>query len=284
MKGTTVPRELPIAGARRHSRWLWRALLLCLLPALLAPPAPAAYGQSDAICTVIANTLNLRSGPGSNFNSLDVLTRGTQVTPLELTTSSWLKVAVAGAPERTGWVRHFSEYISCQGMVAGGVGGTYRIIQPPPATDEGFELIPLPPSEAPGGEVSFDPEMAPLIFEELLSLGADIEMSQLFPLDRVTFTVLDDAGAGGLNAFNRVFARTDASDGYCLFGGETQCSVLPLRAGAMWPGTGIPVQNGSYTVIIELYTEASRPSDQPDEIWRVPVIIAAPALEAAAGP
>lgn len=66
--------------------------------------APSAI--SGEIRSVSADTVNLRDGPGTNFNVLERLTRGTLVALLESGPDGWVYVEVNG---RTGWMS--SEFI-----------------------------------------------------------------------------------------------------------------------------------------------------------------------------
>jgi hypothetical protein len=62
-----------------------------------AAPAPLA----GDLRTVTGDTVNLRDGPGTNFNVLERLTRGTVISLLETGPEGWAYIEVGG---RTGWM------------------------------------------------------------------------------------------------------------------------------------------------------------------------------------
>ncbi len=92
----------PISSASTRATAAVAAILLALslLAAVLSPAAAQQTG------TVTANSLNVRSGPGTNFRVVGVLRRGEQVTILERS-GGWLRVA---AGRDRGWVA--GNYIS----------------------------------------------------------------------------------------------------------------------------------------------------------------------------
>ncbi len=70
-------------------------------------PSPA---PSDPTCTVVADALNVRSGPGTTYPSVTAVTYGTSVRPLARTAASdWVQVALSNGT--AGWVA--SAYLEC---------------------------------------------------------------------------------------------------------------------------------------------------------------------------
>jgi hypothetical protein len=75
-------------------------------------PSPA---PDDPACTVVADALNVRSGPGTSYPSLTAVTYGASVRPLARTQASdWVQVALANGT--AGWVA--SAYLECNVSLA----------------------------------------------------------------------------------------------------------------------------------------------------------------------
>lgn len=85
-----------------------------VLPPITATPQPSP-APSQPTCTVIADALNLRSGPGAAFGVLVGLPYRTAVTPLARTTGAdWLQVALDDGT--AGWVA--ASYLECNVRIA----------------------------------------------------------------------------------------------------------------------------------------------------------------------
>jgi hypothetical protein len=68
-------------------------------------------------CNVIARALNVRSGPGTNFGSLTVLTKDNTFNPTGRSADSkWLKLNLEGTNDQ-GWVSTLTENITCTGAI-----------------------------------------------------------------------------------------------------------------------------------------------------------------------
>lgn len=78
-----------------------------------AAGTPAAPASAPA-CTVVSLALNLRPGPGLNYNPpVRVLTQGTVLTPLARNAAAtWIQVQVVDTAE-TGWVSAAAPYVRC---------------------------------------------------------------------------------------------------------------------------------------------------------------------------
>jgi hypothetical protein len=74
-------------------------------------------------------------------------------------------------------------------------------------------------------------------------------------VDSVYFRLRDEFG-------DTVDERREGTAGYCTFGGgEPNCNVLELRAGAQWPNSGREVRNGTYVAEIEVYLDGDNAMD-----------------------
>ena len=67
--------------------------------------------EKPVICTVLADVLNLRAGPGISFNIVSYLNKGLQVTPTLPARAAGLWVEVV-TPAGSGWVN--SSFITCE--------------------------------------------------------------------------------------------------------------------------------------------------------------------------
>jgi hypothetical protein len=73
--------------------------------------------EASIVCEVRALTLNVRSGPGTEFESSRFLSNGDTVEPLGLSVDGeWLQIGLEGS-ENPGWVFNSAEYLSCIGDV-----------------------------------------------------------------------------------------------------------------------------------------------------------------------
>ncbi len=105
--------------------WLTTLLALLLTGTILVPSAAAQAGDSPQL-TVLAEALNVRSGPGATYPAIDLLTQGDQVTIVgQHAASGWWQVKLTGG--RTGWVTGGAAYVS----VSGDTAGRPRLRQPP---------------------------------------------------------------------------------------------------------------------------------------------------------
>jgi uncharacterized protein YraI len=71
-----------------------------------AAPTSAPFTATSAVKTgIVQQKINVRSGPGSNYNSLGILNPGDTVTLTGRNeTSSWLQIQYPGGPDDRGWV------------------------------------------------------------------------------------------------------------------------------------------------------------------------------------
>jgi uncharacterized protein YraI len=69
-----------------------------------APGAPPAGSSTSASATVI-ETVNVRSGPGTNYNAVGTVEAGSQVTlTAKDPNGAWLQIAFPAGPEGKGWI------------------------------------------------------------------------------------------------------------------------------------------------------------------------------------
>mgnify|MGYP001059525042 CR=1 FL=1 len=97
--------------------------------------ASAQLTVEEARCRVASQELNLRSGPGTDYEPLQQMTQGTDLEPLAYYAGGspepgWIEVRVQGSNAR-GWVRARDEYATCN---------LDRILLPAPGS-----IPPLPP-------------------------------------------------------------------------------------------------------------------------------------------
>ena len=70
-------------------------------------------------CRVVTTALNLRSGPGLTYTSLDILSRGTVLLPLGRDPAGqWIQVQVV-QDRQLGWVSAGTAYVSCNMLISG---------------------------------------------------------------------------------------------------------------------------------------------------------------------
>ncbi|MBI1880644.1 MAG: PD40 domain-containing protein [Chloroflexi bacterium] len=99
-----------------RSLWLSRALVLLLVGVILVPSA-AAQGNDARQLTVVAQALNVRSGPGLAYPAFDVLKQGDQVSVVSYDAANdWWQVKLFYGS--TGWVSGGPAYVVVSGGVA----------------------------------------------------------------------------------------------------------------------------------------------------------------------
>jgi len=73
--------------------------------------------ETPLVCNVNALTLNVRSGPGTNFGSFAFLTKGDVLVPLARSADGkWLKI-VSDDKENSAWVSNSTLFLSCTGAI-----------------------------------------------------------------------------------------------------------------------------------------------------------------------
>jgi len=90
-------------------------------------------------------------------------------------------------------------------------------------------------------------------------------------VDHVIFRVFDPN-------FSEVHTRRENTYGYCAFGGgEPICNSIELEAGAVWPSSGLPMENGPHSAAIEVYLDGD-PDGNPTATWNVNFVLDSPDL------
>ena len=73
--------------------------------------------QASLVCEVTALTLNVRSGPGTDYSSTGFLSNGDRIEPLGISPDGeWLQIGMDESENRS-WVFDFAGYLSCNGDV-----------------------------------------------------------------------------------------------------------------------------------------------------------------------
>ena len=273
-----------------------------------APPAPTSTPTRRAAatptiaalsCTVQTNGLNMRSGPGIAYDPpLRALNAGTPLRVLARNVAAdWLQVEVqpAGTP---GWVA--TRFVNCIGDVQTlPVGQTPPTPQPtatsnrptptPTATPPTVVVVPptatpTPPALVviPGGGPTGDgwnvqittgaglatSEDGVAVFRRGMYVRLDIySTTDNRRVEQVRFSIFDN------DTSEDVHGQTEASAGYCSFGGGEPCNTLRLDRDARWPSTGIPVRNHSYSVDMEVTLD-----DGTTNYWNAQIRVDSPDL------
>ena len=125
--------HLALAGVGAMCAGVW---LISLPVAMAAPPRQAASPTPPEIRVEAYQDVNVRAGPGTDYDPVGKLIRGQSGAILGRSPdSSWLKIVYIGGPENTGWV--FKDLV----RVIGDVPSMPTIIPPPTPT--------LPPTLTP---------------------------------------------------------------------------------------------------------------------------------------
>jgi len=263
-----------------------------------ATPLPIAVPS----CRVLVQTLRLRSGPGTQYEpplggvSLD--------TALELlgrsADSGWVNVRVPDSG-LMGWVSAGSQYVACNVPIGGlqvaaapaspttaptaTPTNTPRptpttpvtVIQPTP-TSPVFVIVPGTGAngDVPGnlrtGLGIAGVEDGIMVFTRQIWFFADPQLPDGRDVDHVVFRIFGNEQNGG------ALDRTESTAKYCVFGGgEPNCNVLNLGAGAVWPDSGLPVLNDSYQVSTLIYLDGDD-EENPSGSWFATFRIRSPDL------
>lgn len=243
------------------------APLEVLAPARAGSLAQAPTSTPAPLCTVVANFVNLRTGPGTSYNPpLAQLPQGARLNPQAFVAKGnpggrWVQVQVQ-ASGQTGWVAAEGQYISCNVNVANLPPGTAPApptVPPPPPVrrtlqpdggkeDSGLEgQIVIPVSV----EITSD-QVA--VFRNVLAFNAEVYNPSAGSRDgagiqEVTITITDSNG-------NLVHQRTERTAAYCVFGGgEPDCNVWNFAEHDFrWPD-GEELRTDKYNVSFDIVQE-----------------------------
>ncbi len=312
---TTGTYELFVAGQRRSDRGPFTLTLSRATTDTVAPPATVATRTPVAAsptatrapsCIILANPLNLRAGPGTNFSPpIGALRLNSEVVPLARNEdASWIEVETSPAGLR-GWVSAGAQFVRCTVEPASLPLGelpptpTPRPTSTPIPTATPTPTVP-PVVVIPNLEPS--PTLPPLVvlpgggpggggwngaivtgfgignvsggnavFRDRVYFRAEISSTpNNRKIDHVDFVITDDNG-------DEVFRRTERVYGYCAFGGgEPICNVLEIGRNARWPDTDNRIRNGDYNVEARIFLEGD---GDPSARWNTPFTIDNPALD-----
>lgn len=316
---TTGSYELFVAGQRRSDRGPYTLTLSLVTTGALAPPsaggtpspsrtpvaAPPTSTRAPS-CIILANPLNLRAGPGTNFSPpIGALRLNATVVPLARNQdASWIEVETSPSGLR-GWVSTGAQFVRCTVEPASLPLGelpptpTPRPTSTPIPTATPTPTVP-PVVVIPNLEPS--PTLPPLvvlpgggpggggwngaivtgfgignisggqaIFRDRVFFRAEIDRTPSNRrIDHVDFIITDDNG-------DELYRRTERVYGYCAFGGgEPACNVLEIGRDARWPDTDNRIRNGDYNVEARIFLEGD---GDPSASWNTPFTIDNPALD-----
>ncbi len=216
--------------------------------------ATAANTTTTAQCSILQD-LNLRIGPGTAYRPIiRVLRANSVVTPLGyvpqgFTGGDWAYVQNTSTADK-GWISAGSQFISCNinlGTLPPVAFGT-----PPPAPlPKNAQASPGPGTCGEGGVtsdngvdvydciVTFQDDT----FVQLTILKNGQEIGETDGVQNVVFTVTQND--------NTVYAHTEQTYKYCIFGGEASCNPWLLEDYVYkWESGGAVVQVGTYKVSI----------------------------------
>ena len=226
-------------------------------PGVLAAPTP----NPAWVCTVVAaNGLNLRTGPGKNYDIITLL-KGTKTQPVKVQPQAaspdrkWIQVVKVGAGKQpTGWVSADPSQIACNvalsKLAVGVVPPTPTPASAPPTpTPDSISYSPAPnQGGADNGVVLIDQTTIVRgsevpVFRERLAMQLDVRAPDArkgSAIKSVEFTIQnDDTG-------DEYYFHRENSAPYCLFAnqGNTCNNVWSFRQTDVWPKSDRPVAEG----------------------------------------
>ncbi|NJN95224.1 MAG: SH3 domain-containing protein [Anaerolineales bacterium] len=255
-------------------------------------PTPTFTPETAAspACTVVASSLNLRSGPGVAYTPITTIGQGVELVPIGFSAigypgGQWVQVQTPD--NQTGWVSTDVQFVSCN---VDFVALPPVSVPPPPTATPTATLVPVQPtptpSPTPESFVVFEPpgggndnidgyvvfpgyaqgqlDFDDLVFRDRLvfrvvAFDKEVGQSDGAGIDNVHFEIRNDAGI--------VHERTERTPGYCVFGGgEPICEVWVFdQHNYRWPAphNDKVIENGSYSVKIIFNPKESEPAN-----WR----------------
>lgn len=241
----------------------------------------AAPASSAATCTVQSSTLNVRSGPGTEYTPpVGSLRRGTVVEMVARNgDSTWVQIedSVTGL---NGWVNATLQFVVCTKPVASlelGVvpptptaEATVTPTSTPTTAPAAVVRIPTPPTEIGigggggaglSGTIQADISMVTgtgdnivfsrQVYFRMLVWDPDLGNYDGTGIEHTEFEIKEQFGNQRI-----VHTQRENTASYCSFGGgEPNCNILELHSGAKWPSTGIPIENGRYTLEVTAFRD-----------------------------
>lgn len=261
-------------------------LLLTVAATTTITPAPTATPALGMRCTVGAERLNLRSGPGLEFTPpIGVLERDAELLAVARDpTAAWIQVQVVATGD-IGWTSAVAPFVSCDGRVSDLPLG---VIPPRPTPLPTSTPRPTPtptPSPTPqrlalnfvptdgddgndylrgsapfnrGRAVAlpgfrFDEITDNMVFRDRIVFAVEVFDTRVGLRDGdgiayVDFSVEDDFG-------DEVYRNREEFPAYCVFGGgDPNCSALYFANTSRWPG-GDRIEDGDYLAVIDIVAE-----------------------------
>ena len=244
------------------------------------PTPPREPPGRGMVCTVTAERLNLRAGPGLEFAPpLGVLVRDTELLAVARDpTSAWIQVQVIETDD-VGWTSAVSPFVTCSGRVADLPLG---VIPPrptplptstprPTATPQRLAVNFVPTDGDDGNDFlrgsapfnqgravalpgfRFDQITDNMVFRDRIVFAVEVFDTRVGLEDGdgiqfVDFSIQDDNG-------EEVYWHREEDPGYCVFGGgDPNCSVLFFSNNNRWPGAG-RIEDGDYQAVIDIIAE-----------------------------
>ncbi|MEJ2556812.1 MAG: SH3 domain-containing protein, partial [Anaerolineae bacterium] len=113
-----MQRLVTVLRSTVHYLWVTALLSLLLAGIVFVPGAAAAQGRDGPQLTVVAQALNVRSGPGVSYPAVGLLVRGDQVPVVgQHAANGWWQVELPDGGR--GWVSGGAAYVSVSGDTAG---------------------------------------------------------------------------------------------------------------------------------------------------------------------
>lgn len=243
---------------------------------IATPTRSATATTQAAICTVVSSSLNLRPGPGANYEpAIGLLSNGAQLLmQARNSLNTWIQVRVVGSGQ-VGWVSSAAQFVDCTADVATLPLG---VIPPTPTAAPVSTFTPTPsptatpPPQAPPPPPRLDPTgiLVPAPPGDPGDLAGDVYTNARdnFFTDRIYFEMyVWDPRAGnnlgdGIDHVDFViscpdgdtYERTERDPRYCSFGGgEPDCNVVRLRAGENFPDSNCGIETGDYHISITAF-------------------------------
>lgn len=88
--GTSIPNKIYSSKKTNSKKSRVTSNKLPLISA--EPTTPTQFYEEDTVIIIVAEKLNVRSGPGLQYSIVTVLTRGDLITVIESNTSDWVKI------------------------------------------------------------------------------------------------------------------------------------------------------------------------------------------------
>lgn len=235
---------------------------------LLFLPQGVMAQAGEHLCTVAAEMLNLRSGPGTNYTPpIAKLQRGAQLALLARNQeASWVAVEVqASGLELAGWVSSAPQNINCAGFNVAAL----PLGQPPPPPPggvfqarSGVRPVPTPGANAgdllglvyAGGTFAYSPDdsSTTLTFQdefalELMVFDPRVGLQNGAGIDSIEYEIYDPDG-------ELVYQDIIREPPYCAPIGNQGCGTIDLTRNGRWP-EGQLMQNGEHFVDITAYPD-----------------------------